>query len=96
MIEFQGDDAALLIVFLNTHIHTHGQGLFFTQNGGPGISFFNRRVHIQMIPLEIRQCHHDLIVLGLGFLNTEHVGLHTLQRYLEIFFNSSPNTVDVP
>ena len=96
VVVFGGDDAAFLIVLLNAHITVYLHRLLFGEDGSATVPFFNRVIGIHVIAFQIGQGLEYLVFLGLGFLQTQHIGVELFHGAIEVFFDRGAQAVYVP
>ena len=93
VVEFECDDAPLVVVDVDAHAVGDAQGVDAGEDGCSGVSFFLGIVPIAFIALEGDVC---LSGLEFCFLQAEAVGIECAETFFKAFFAAGTQAVDIP
>ena len=91
-----GEHPALLVVLLHPHVAGDRQGCLPAEDGDAGVTLAHGGITADVVAVDAVQGGVDLLVLGLGFLQAEHVRIQCFEGFGEIFLDHGAQAIDVP
>ena len=97
VVELGGGDPSFIVQLVHTDAMGHLQGFHPREDGGAAVALFDRRRTVDVpIPGQAEQGFPNLVILGLGFLKTQHVEAAASQPRFKVFLHHGAHAVDVP